>query len=88
MSLKTAALLQTVRPTYHNAQRAAQAKLLVSLDEQHDEISKRSVVRKPRHAWRPGSTNCRNWLLLRPCRGGSKLRYVGLVERNDVSSPF
>ena len=35
-----------------------------------------------------GSTDCHNWLLLRPCRGGSNLRHVGLVEWDDVSSPF
>jgi hypothetical protein len=36
----------------------------------------------------PGSTDCHNWLLLRSCRGGSKVRHVGLVEWDDVSSPF
>jgi hypothetical protein len=27
-------------------------------------------------------------MLLRPCCGGSNLRHVGLVEWDDVSSPF
>ena len=35
-----------------------------------------------------GSMDRHNWLLLRPCRGVSNLRHVGLVEWDDVSSPF
>ena len=35
-----------------------------------------------------GSTDSHNRLLLGPCRCGSNLRHIGLVEWGDVSSPF
>ena len=35
-----------------------------------------------------GSTDSHNRLLLRPCRCGSNLRHIGLVEWDDVGSPF
>jgi hypothetical protein len=71
-----------------SGRRHAHAKLLVSLDEQHDELSKCSIFAHTPPSLASGSTDCHNRLLLRPCRGSSKLRHVGLVEWDDVSGPF